>query len=276
MHTTHDVATIEYIEKLNAELRATRAALEAAEQTIAEKNAELAEAETLATGMAEQVKRLEAERDEAREQRNKAQMDWDEQHAEALGMHGMRDAARAEAETLKARVAHVRSLIDRDRTGLAATLNKIVDHVSAHTWLLEGRGSYEWDDDKYREEAGHAMRPVIEIARAGLNESGKRANEAFHATDTDVARWLEDKLEEAETKARLEAVRCCVMHVRGENCFQPMLERALAPTTPHGGEAEARPAAACAMCGGNRQLLRPYGHGPTAVPCPDCGDGRRR
>ena len=47
-------------------------------------------------------------------------------------------------------------------------------------WVAEGRGCYEWDDDRYKEEAGDALRAVIEIGKKALNDSGKLADEAFH------------------------------------------------------------------------------------------------
>jgi hypothetical protein len=86
-------------------------------------------------------------------------------------------------EAALARVAMLRDALDRDQTGLAAALQKIRDHVRGHSWLLDGRGSYEWDDDRYREEAGHAMRPVIEIAAKALSDSGTIANRSLHDVD---------------------------------------------------------------------------------------------
>jgi hypothetical protein len=53
-------------------------------------------------------------------------------------------------------------------------------------------------------------------------------NSTLAATAADVERWIEERDEDIRAAERLDAVRCCVMHVRGENCFQPMLEVPLA------------------------------------------------
>jgi hypothetical protein len=85
-------------------------------------------------------------------------------------------------ERLKAaedEITRLRSLIDRDRTGLAAAIDRMVKEASGRLWIVEGRGSYEWDDDRYRKEAGDALRAVIEIGKSALNESGQLADSAF-------------------------------------------------------------------------------------------------
>jgi hypothetical protein len=84
-----------------------------------------------------------------------------------------RDAARDE-------VKRVRELINRDRTGLAQAVDEIVKEAQGRLWIVEGRGSYEWNDDGYRKETGFALRAVIEIGKKALNDSGKLADSAFH------------------------------------------------------------------------------------------------
>lgn len=48
--------------------------------------------------------------------------------------------------------AALRHAIDRDRYIVAAVLQEIRKAVRQHEWLLEGRGPYEWDDDRYKDE----------------------------------------------------------------------------------------------------------------------------
>lgn len=42
--------------------------------------------------------------------------------------------------------------LDRDRYIVAIGLGTIRKALDGHRWLLEGRGPYEWDDDRYRDE----------------------------------------------------------------------------------------------------------------------------
>lgn len=81
---------------------------------------------------------------------------------------------------LETEVARLKALLDRDQTGLAQALCKVKDAVQSRSWVLESRGPYEWDDDRYKDETGRAMREVVEIATKALAESGRRADEAFH------------------------------------------------------------------------------------------------
>jgi hypothetical protein len=83
-------------------------------------------------------------------------------------------------DELRAEVARLRALLHRDQTGLAAALGDVVREAEARLWVVDGRGSYEWDDERYRKETGLALRAVIEVARTALGESGKLADSAFH------------------------------------------------------------------------------------------------
>ncbi len=58
-------------------------------------------------------------------------------------------------------ILRVRALIDRDRIGLAEAIGCMVKEASGRTWVADGRGCYEWDDDRYKAEAGEALRTVI-------------------------------------------------------------------------------------------------------------------
>lgn len=49
---------------------------------------------------------------------------------------------------------------ERDRTQLHRVVRAIDDEITGRMWLLEGRGSYEWDDDKYRQEFGWAVKAL--------------------------------------------------------------------------------------------------------------------
>jgi hypothetical protein len=86
----------------------------------------------------------------------------------------------ATVDELRPEIVRLRTLLNRDHTGLAAALEDVVREASARLWVVDGRGSYEWDDERYRRETGLALRAVIEVARTALGESGKLADSAFH------------------------------------------------------------------------------------------------
>lgn len=91
--------------------------------------------------------------------------------------------ARTDVPLLVARVRELEAALDRatqalhrDATGLAKALVDIGKSAAGRMWVTEGRGPYQWDDDRYKEEAGVALCEVIEIAVKGLRESGKIAD----------------------------------------------------------------------------------------------------
>ncbi len=94
---------------------------------------------------------------------------------------------RAELERTQARLkeataetARLTDLLNRDRTGLAKALVEVRKIACGFDWLCEGRGPYEYDDDRYRMEIGDLISQIVEMADGALSESGTRANEAFY------------------------------------------------------------------------------------------------
>lgn len=76
-------------------------------------------------------------------------------------------------------IVRLKALLNRDATGLAEGLVQCQKAVRSREWVLESRGPYEWDDDRYKDEAGFALREVVEIAAAALKRSGLVADAAF-------------------------------------------------------------------------------------------------
>lgn len=76
-------------------------------------------------------------------------------------------SARLEAETKRADEAE--AALERDRSIVAAHTTALFKAIEGRQGLLEGRGSYEWDDDRYRKEFGEALKEIeapIERLRA--------------------------------------------------------------------------------------------------------------
>jgi hypothetical protein len=100
----------------------------------------------------------------------------------------------AEREELKGQVAYLADALWRDDVGMSKALGQIRAHIRGRAWVLEGRGPLEWNDDTYREEAGLAMRPALELAEAALSSSG----DLLHPTLRDI---------KAKAKAWIDGVR---------------------------------------------------------------------
>jgi hypothetical protein len=84
-----------------------------------------------------------------------------------------------QAETvssLKVEITRLKDVLHIDRSGLAKAIEEIMNHVRSYTWVEDGRGCYEWDDDRYKEEAGAALRKVISMCIEALIASGNTAH----------------------------------------------------------------------------------------------------
>lgn len=90
---------------------------------------------------------------------------------------------RARIAVLEAALRDADAALLRDRTGLAKALGAIVNEVQGRLWVSAGRGCYDWDDDRYKEEAGEALRMVLGIAQLALLKSGSMVIPALQAID---------------------------------------------------------------------------------------------
>ena len=87
-------------------------------------------------------------------------------------------------------IARLKDLLHRDKTGLALGLNKIQRIAKGFDWICEGRGPYEYDDERYRMEVAILITQVLAVAEEHLRASGDLANEAFHPRAKETARML--------------------------------------------------------------------------------------
>ena len=63
-----------------------------------------------------------------------------------------------EIARLSAKLAEARAANERDRTEVCMAVNSLSDAFARRDWLMRGgRGSYEWDDDRFRDEFRFAM-----------------------------------------------------------------------------------------------------------------------
>ena len=84
---------------------------------------------------------------------------------------------------LRAALRDAGNALHRDRSGLAAALGKIVDEVRSRAWISQDRGPYAWDDERYKAEAGQALREVDSIATAALVASGVLVSPIIRSLD---------------------------------------------------------------------------------------------
>lgn len=84
----------------------------------------------------------------------------------------------------QAEIKRLRDLIDRDKTGLANGLAAIQNVLKGFAWLAAGEwGSYSHEEqtqETLRKEIGWAFETIGELAERHLNQSGLRADAAFH------------------------------------------------------------------------------------------------
>jgi len=68
------------------------------------------------------------------------------------------------------------SALHRDQTGLAEALAEVVRTCNGYSWIAEGRGMYDYDDDGYRKEVGRCLEEIKAKALMALRDSGKLAH----------------------------------------------------------------------------------------------------
>ena len=64
-------------------------------------------------------------------------------------------------EELERERGRLRDVIERDRTKTAEVISSARGVLASRAWLAEGRGSYEFDDEKYQEEFGAAITEIL-------------------------------------------------------------------------------------------------------------------
>lgn len=76
-------------------------------------------------------------------------------------------------EVLESEIKRLQNIIERDRSRVAIGLTKLKSAISGRYWSTEsGRGCYEWDDDKWRDEFGAAI-SEIQLALESLERVAK-------------------------------------------------------------------------------------------------------
>jgi len=111
---------------------------------------------------------LEEELARARERMKAAEVD--------AGLQGL--AARKAEEELarvKAEAERLREALEKYDNRAMLAWNAIRAEIRDRKWITEGRGMYQYDDDRYRQETGHAFAAIIVQVEAAIKESAALA-----------------------------------------------------------------------------------------------------
>jgi hypothetical protein len=143
-------------------------------------------------------------------------------------MEALRGIARwflAKGQAQKA--AEATALVQSDAADLWSVTNAIKKAIQGREWLLDGRGQYLWDDQKYREESGLAFTEVLDLIGKVQPEAHRRFYE-FMAADAlqkrldksraegrterlaEIVRWLDNE----KLDSKLDAMTVTVLYVR--------------------------------------------------------------
>lgn len=156
----------------------------------------------------------------------------------------------AQRDLAQASVARLNQALDNDHAQLSSALLKIRVHAKGFTWITEGRGSYEWDDDRYREEAGNALRPIIEWAEEAYGRDATVIS-ALRDTDKETQAWLTVH-DRAIAEKIIDAFWAVSQHdkmiISCAGLVQTECRRLRALVLPQNGETEAE----CSECHGEK------------------------
>jgi hypothetical protein len=63
------------------------------------------------------------------------------------------------------RIKELETAILADATDLWGVTNGIIKEIASREWIMEGRGCYAWDDNRYKDETRLAFEAVLEILK---------------------------------------------------------------------------------------------------------------
>ena len=83
------------------------------------------------------------------------------EHVEALKKElFIKHAWKQQAAQAEATAKAIGEQLEADRSAVSDGVTAITKAINSRFWLTEGRGSYEWDDERYRDEFGAAVKEI--------------------------------------------------------------------------------------------------------------------
>lgn len=96
--------------------------------------------------------------------------------------------------------------LEFDRTKCAEFLTALTQCMDSRFWLTEGRGSYEWDDDRYRSEFKEAAKELLGALRP-LREMAANLTAGLATTDEVIRARMNLKAEVVRLTAERDEAR---------------------------------------------------------------------
>lgn len=105
------------------------------------------------------------------------------------------EAAEAARDQLQQERDNARQALEDDAADFWKLSNAIKNIVRQRSWVTDSRGSYEWDDDRYRDETRHAFAEVLML----IEQAQPQASRRFY----EIMRDVPSKPEMAGLKAQV-------------------------------------------------------------------------
>ena len=112
------------------------------------------------------------------------------------------------AVAAEARVAELEEALEQDRTTVADGVAAVKEAIRKREWLRLGRGSYEWDDDRWRDEFSQAIDEIIEALKPLISVA---SNWALCSKDQEHIRNARQALS-AQPSVKAEAKENALVH----------------------------------------------------------------
>jgi peptidyl-tRNA hydrolase len=104
---------------------------------------------------------------------------------------------------LEASTSVLESVIERDRSIFADCVTAIKKELESYQWLREGRGPYEWDDDKWHQEFAEAYKSIMSALEPAVKLAGDLSNSPKKWEEVQAARMTATEREQAAVAAAL-------------------------------------------------------------------------
>lgn len=85
-------------------------------------------------------------------------------------------------------VKRMRAVIERDRTLVAQGIQSVKKALASREWLRLGRGSYEWNDDRWKDEFGEAFDEILESLEPLRRVASDWSDSPMKQADIEAAR----------------------------------------------------------------------------------------
>ena len=104
-------------------------------------------------------------------------------------------------ESTNPRIAELEAVIERDRSLLAERVKTLQKVISLRDWLGEGRGPFDWDDDRWHDEFNGAATEIREAVEPLIQLAADLSNSPTKWEDIQKARQSSGSIRKALVEA---------------------------------------------------------------------------